>query len=60
MLDLAEEKGGYGGCFLQEEAQEREGYRFIPTRTIRFTREITFQGFMGGGIEDSTLGFTKL
>jgi hypothetical protein len=58
--DLAKEQGDYGGHFLQTEAQERESHRFTPTRTVGSTREIPFQGFLGGRTEASTLGFTKL
>jgi hypothetical protein len=46
--------------FLQAEAQEREGRRFTPTRTIGSTREIPFRGFVGGKTETSSFGFAKL
>jgi hypothetical protein len=48
------------GRFLQVEAQEREGRIFMPTRTVGFTREIPFRGFVGGKTETSSFGFTKL
>jgi hypothetical protein len=46
--------------FLQAEAQEREGRRFTPTRTVGSTREIPFRGFVGGKTETSSFGFAKL
>jgi hypothetical protein len=56
---LAEEQGGYDGCFLQEKSQEREGRRFMLTRTIGSTHEIPFRGFVGGKTETSSFGFAN-
>jgi hypothetical protein len=58
--DIAREKGGYGGHFLQAEAQEREGRIFTPMRTIGSTRESSFQEFVERRIKSPTLGSAKL